>query len=147
MSTATKHCSRCGSTRPVEEFNRDRGRKDGRHPVCRPCIRDYRIERREKDRATMRAYYEGPGRARELMRRYGLTVDDVDRMLEAQAGACAVCGHVPIDDDPILVVDHDHATGHVRGMLCRPCNSGIGHLRDDPELIRAALAYLEGGTT
>jgi hypothetical protein len=40
-------------------------------------------------------------------------------------------------------LDHDHATGVVRGMLCFPCNAAIGHLRDDPQVVRRAAAYLE----
>ena len=56
----------------------------------------------------------------------------------AQGGVCAICREAPA-----VHVDHDHATGEVRGMLCFPCNAAIGHLRDDPRVVRAAAAYLE----
>lgn len=77
-------------------------------------------------------------RRSELRRKYGLTPEDVERMREEQAGACALCGEA----DPRLVVDHNHATGEVRRLLCRQCNSALGMLRDDPQIALAAAAYL-----
>lgn len=64
-------------------------------------------------------------------------------MLDAQGGGCAICGEGP-GDRFHLVVDHDHQTSEVRGLLCTACNVGIGNLRDDPDLLRRALAYLGG---
>lgn len=49
----------------------------------------------------------------------------------------------PERQEILLSVDHDHISGHVRGLLCRNCNSAIGLLRDDPELIRRAANYVE----
>jgi hypothetical protein len=64
----------------------------------------------------------------------------------AQGGGCAICGRTP-DDAPgrwsRLNIDHDHKTGKVRGVLCHGCNSGIGHLQDDPALLRRAAEYVE----
>lgn len=73
--------------------------------------------------------------------RYAMTPAEVEALLAKQGGRCAICGA----DDPGprgFVVDHDHATGRVRGMLCVKCNTGIGLLRDDPALLRRALEYL-----
>lgn len=52
--------------------------------------------------------------------------------------ACAIC-----ERTEQLVGDHDHATGKPRGILCRTCNLALGNMRDKPELLRAAAAYLE----
>lgn len=60
-------------------------------------------------------------------------------MLDGQTG-CAICGQ-PFVKTP--QADHDHATGQVRGLLCGNCNSGLGLLQDNPELLRAAANYLE----
>lgn len=75
---------------------------------------------------------------------YGIDVDDYDAMLVAQAGVCAICQ----TDDPgrghlSFSVDHEHLTNTVRGLLCHYCNVGIGHLGDDPVLLRAAADYIE----
>lgn len=55
-----------------------------------------------------------------------------------QGGKCAICGK----SEPVLCVDHCHKTQYVRGLLCSNCNSGIGFLKDSPELVLKALKYL-----
>lgn len=75
---------------------------------------------------------------------YGITREQYDRLLQEQGGRCAICGtaHVPTDMHPDLVIDHDHSTGKVRGLLCPNCNQGIGHLKDSAETTDRASAYL-----
>ena len=70
---------------------------------------------------------------------YGLSPQDYDAMLAEQGGVCAICKTRP---DKPLFVDHSHATGKVRGLLCRPCNFSLGFMRDDPRLTGAATEYL-----
>jgi hypothetical protein len=70
---------------------------------------------------------------------YGLSPQDYDAMLAEQGGVCAICKTRP---DKPLFVDHSHATGKVRGLLCRPCNFSLGFMRDDPRLTAAATKYL-----
>lgn len=72
-------------------------------------------------------------------RKYGVGNAEVEEMLRGQDGECMIC-MTPIDWR--AAVDHDHETGAVRGMLCHSCNKGLGHFKDDPELIRAAVWYL-----
>jgi len=71
--------------------------------------------------------------------KYGLNVEEYDALVLASGGLCAICSGDMGDD---ICVDHCHDTGAVRGLLCRHCNFGLGHFRDDPERLRAALAYL-----
>jgi hypothetical protein len=72
-------------------------------------------------------------------RRYGLTLQDYRAILERQGNACGIC-KAPAKP---LCVDHCHASGKVRGFLCRGCNLGLGNYHDDPARMRAAAAYLE----
>lgn len=72
---------------------------------------------------------------------YGITLADYDALLARQNGVCFICQTKPRDQT--LAVDHYHPTDFVRGLLCRDCNLGLGNFKDDPRLIRRAIAYLE----
>ena len=63
--------------------------------------------------------------------------DEVLKEIKTSVKQCVICG---VED--VLVVDHDHVTGKVRGMLCNHCNRGLGHFRDDPMLLEFAAQYL-----
>lgn len=77
--------------------------------------------------------------------KYGLTAEGYDRLLLMQDYKCAICEH-PHSEDSMLLVDHiDLSDGkpYVRGLLCRCCNPGLGLFKEDPQLIRKALIYVE----
>jgi hypothetical protein len=74
------------------------------------------------------------------IRMYGISVDDYNRMLEEQNHGCYLCGKT--DKDRALSIDHDHASGKVRGLLCSNHNRALGLLNDDPDLLLAAHTYL-----
>ena len=92
-------------------------------------------EPREEARAARR---RKPQRAAQL----GVTSADYDRMLAAQGGVCAICGSPP--KTRRLHVDHDHATGKVRGLLCHRCNRALPTWIV-PRWLYAAAAYLHSG--
>jgi hypothetical protein len=71
---------------------------------------------------------------------YGLTTDEFEAMLSAQDRRCYICRMR--QGKKHLSVDHDHATGEVRGLLCQPCNRYIGRLKDDPVLGQRLVTYL-----
>jgi hypothetical protein len=77
-------------------------------------------------------------RCRHLQKLYGITQEDYSVLYEAQGGRCQIC-NTPKD---VLNVDHNHATGDVRGLLCHPCNQGIGLLKDSPGVLLKAFTYL-----
>ena len=76
-----------------------------------------------------------------LKRKYGMTVEQYDAMLEAQGGGCFICGRPPREDIS-LHVDHDHSTGRVRGTLCFCCNNALADFKEDPHLLQKAITYL-----
>lgn len=161
-----KRCTKCGTEQPLENFYKAAGTKDGLRGDCKACfkarakarypqVRDQAIARakqwrvdnidrfRENQRKA-RSTPEAKRRARDghLRQKYGLTVDDYDRMLAEQAGGCAICGRAPREDIS-LHVDHDEATGAIRALLCFSCNNLLGDVRDDASLLRAAADYLD----
>lgn len=95
---------------------------------------------RAKDRARYLANPEKWRRA--TLKRYGITVQRYDELLTEQGGGCAVCGVTEQGNGRLLAVDHDHDTGAVRGLLCGPCNAGVGMFQDSPALLAAAITYL-----
>jgi hypothetical protein len=78
----------------------------------------------------------------QLKRKYGLTLEEYDALLEEQAGGCAICGGTNPSGFR-LAVDHNHETGEVRGLLCTNCNFVLGYSHDDPALLRKTIRYLE----
>jgi hypothetical protein len=92
-------------------------------------------------KARKRAY----NKKRHLERKYGMTQADWDAMYIAQGGVCAIC-KVPgrVGKHGKLAVDHCHATGRVRGLLCTPCNISIGILGETPEQWEVVWKYLRG---
>jgi hypothetical protein len=73
---------------------------------------------------------------------YGLDDGDYSRIYHFQNGRCFLCQRAT-GAARRLSVDHDHKTGRVRGLLCRPCNDILGHARDDVEFFRRAVSYLQ----
>ena len=82
-----------------------------------------------------------------LQRNYGISFADYNGLLKKQGGKCAICGGegflMKACHRIKLVVDHDHATGKVRGLLCHNCNRALGLLHDNPVTINNALEYLK----
>lgn len=79
---------------------------------------------------------------------YGLTLEDYDHLMLSQDGKCAICASPDpklITRSPVkyLLVDHDHKTGRIRGLLCDPCNKAIGLMDDCPQTIRRAADYVD----
>ncbi len=82
-----------------------------------------------------------------LLRNFGITLEEFNKILEAQNNLCAICKQPETRQfngrTSSLALDHCHETGKVRGLLCWRCNSGIGKLRDNSELLRNAADYLD----
>lgn len=87
---------------------------------------------------------QGGPRRTELLRKYNLTIQEYDNLLEKAAG-CQICGKSKIDGVK-LVIDHCHDTNELRGVLCRGCNVSLGQLGDTLEAIRMAVLYLENSS-
>ncbi len=91
---------------------------------CKVCLEEVRKQKRDKN---LRQNYRG------------FSSQGYDELFLKQGGVCAVCGN---RQKGHLHVDHDHRTGNVRGLLCSDCNTALGHLHDNPEIIRKLLQYI-----
>jgi hypothetical protein len=108
----------------------------------------------EKARTRCRAYY-GRNRDKEVRRkteaqyvaRFGLTLDQRDALLAAQCGLCLICAASIRFCGPGrgAAVDHCHATGKVRGVLCSTCNRGLGLFKESARVLRRAAVYVSKG--
>ncbi|MGZ4126862.1 MAG: endonuclease VII domain-containing protein [Actinomycetota bacterium] len=129
-SLLTKRCPRCGATKDVAEFPRNRATHDGLATYCKPCHNA--TIRRNKEKL------HGSERQFRLRLRYGIDETDLAWLALQQADVCGICG-----SQTRLHVDHDHRSGKVRGLLCFNCNRGLGYIRDDVQVLRNAVQYLE----
>lgn len=141
----TKVCGRCGTERDADMFTNDKTRRDGKSPTCKPCRRENENAKAREYMRKHRATPEGRRRFRSSQMKsvYGITLDQYEQMLADQNYKCAICGIDKCQSGKGFSIDHDHATGAVRGLLCFHCNSAIGKLGDSPERCRAAADYLE----
>jgi|JI10StandDraft_1071094.scaffolds.fasta_scaffold11408_5 hypothetical protein len=147
ISEDGRECTRCHVFKPWSEFCKNRQSKSGHRPECRPCHTDDTIRHRSDRRAVDPDAWDSRRSDISMKHRHGISPAEYNGMLEAQGGGCAICGspdartkrkgHRP------LVVDHDHKTGAVRGLLCDPCNNGLGRFDDDIERLKKAAHYLE----
>lgn len=79
-----------------------------------------------------------------IKKAHGLDLSDYTDLLIEQDNQCAICGYTDRSDKNFFpLLDHCHQTGKVRGLLCMSCNQGLGKFKDDPELLLAAIAYLQ----
>jgi hypothetical protein len=130
----------CYLTKPLSEFPIARINKDGRYSYCKLCKRAQSKGFDQKNPG-LRASRE---RGYVLKRKYGITQEQFDEILLRQGGRCAICrsSEASKSTDHRFSVDHDHETGQVRGLLCKRCNSALGHFQDNPEIVESALSYL-----
>ncbi len=126
---ADKKCPTCGITKPGSEFSRCSSKRDGLASRCKAC----RIELEKIPRMTTdRSFRAG------LKRRYGMSPEDLQQLLETQQNRCAICS----DELTRPFIDHNHSTGHVRGVVCCRCNSWLAAIEHSAFMAKAA-AYLD----
>lgn len=123
-SEAGLRCQTCQKVKPLDDFGIRRASSNGRQPRCRTCLAAY------------------------LLRwKWGLTPQELDRLFDAQEGRCLLCGgempRPPIRGKSLnrAVIDHDHATGRIRGLLHGGCNMRLEPIEDE-EFRAMAMAYL-----
>ena len=107
--------------------------------------RAYHHRNKAKRNANSRAWHvKNPGGSRkhELMRNFGITPEQYGTQLARQGNKCAICQTDKCPTGRNFAVDHDHATGIIRGLLCSPCNNNLGHFEKARDS-SAVQSYLE----
>jgi hypothetical protein len=126
-----RDCTRCKEFKNWDKFGISKRGKNGRKSQCKSCESEYNKSRRSS----------GSQREYALRRRFNISLEEYEKILESQGRVCALCGK-ECSTGVRLAVDHDHESGHVRGLLCTRCNRfklGKLTLAD----VRMLLAYLE----
>jgi hypothetical protein len=148
-----KTCTKCFEEKEFSNYSPNKQTKDGYHSVCKPCAarisREWQQNNKEKQRETQR---------RRNLKKHGITPEQYDELFKQQDGLCAICGGEPNGTGAVhgvLNIDHDHSCcpGNyscgkcIRGLLCSNCNTALGLLKDNVDLIHRAVNYLETNGT
>jgi len=138
-----KQCNQCKEFKPTLLFrvvikHRTISEDSYRYirPTCRSCENQNNSDRHKRNYRNTEKHKTASYRHR--IKKYGLTVEQFEKMMEDQKGSCAICNR-----ELPLVIDHCHNTGKVRKLLCTPCNIGLGSFGDDIERLRKAIEYLD----
>lgn len=134
-----KTCRKCGEEKSLDCFYKQRNQKDGHNAWCKSCVNGHRQAGRDRNRVEHRRRQvpETVSKIKRL-RRLQLTDEQYEILVQEAEGMCIIC-NTSCDD---LVLDHNHKTGAVRGLLCSFCNTGLGFFRDDPKRLKRAIEYL-----
>jgi hypothetical protein len=127
--SALKQCSKCKQEKQVSEFYWHKA-YGTYHSYCKECAAEYGKSR----------YARNPRKfaVKTVAKTYQVSAAEAEELVDARSkGACAICSRVAT-----LHIDHDHATGKIRSLLCPPCNKALGLLRDSPEIAQKAADYL-----
>lgn len=160
-------CNQCKEWKSFDCYAKNKQCVMGINATCRDCVNEkararyaakdilsrrkqqksnYDKERRGKLRAEGKLKPLDPGTARMQMlrRNYGMTPDDYDAMVAEQSNQCLICSvNGESERNHRLVIDHCHASGKVRGLLCNKCNLLLGHADDTIDRLERAILYLK----
>lgn len=131
MPVRRKVCTKCKRNRELKAFTTNRACKLGKSSICKAC----------QNALYFKPYYEShkeEATDRRFRYLYGITLEEYKRLAAAQNNRCAICM-----TETKLVVDHDHETHKVRGLLCARCNQGLGLFLDNTSSLVNAAAYLD----
>ena len=147
----TKRCTTCNLEKDFSEFNKMKQGKFGLRAVCKTCHKEanknYYVNNKtnvaeknkkwqqdEKNKEAIRFYF--------VKRVYGIDKTEWLNLLGKQDNCCAICKETS-DDLRFFHTDHDHSNGKVRGLLCKNCNTVLGHAKDNIEILEQAIQYLK----
>lgn len=146
--TDQKKCKTCKVMLPASEFSKHPQTRDGLNTSCKPCAskratdwhfdnQEYSLASKREDRKRWSHERRIQNRIRQKCREYGIPFKNYDAFLNLFERKCAMC-----KGTKKLCIDHDHATGEVRGLLCAKCNFRLGAF-EDSSFFELAKQYLK----
>lgn len=139
------YCTKCEQEKDKNEFRIRETLKRGYQSWCKSCENDLNKSNYiPKPKRNREPYDPLKALKRMLKYRYNLTYDEYKDIYNNQKGKCAICGTEKIlGTKKGLLVDHDHNTNKIRGLLCTDCNSGIGKLKENIQILQNSITYLQ----
>lgn len=144
-SQVSKKCTKCKEDKDLSQpQDLKSNKKYGKKSQCKKCTQAYRTAlyfSNEEFRQKTIKYAS----VRNRERKYNISEINYNNLLKNQNNCCAIC-NITLDKSKfglIGQVDHCHNTGKIRGILCSQCNTGIGNLKHDTDIIKSAIKYLE----
>ena len=140
-----KICTVCKVEKPLDDFHRRNTAKDGRQNKCKECnsnqTKNWQAKNWDRVLEGQKRRDSAPdSNHRRRARKYGMSSEELEQFLLAAEGKCTICGRHP---NQWLVVDHDHSSGNVRGVLCEKCKQALGLMEDNIEYLSSAIKYLK----
>lgn len=149
-----KKCSKCKEIKNLTDFYKDRASPNGVKSRCKMCKsadkkEALQIYRQNNPAKIFKKYSNSKERRRtNVCEKYGITLFRYEKMLKEQNNTCAICKEPETMKKKNgtlqnLAIDHCHKTGIVRGLLCSKCNTGIGYFKENRNILKNAITYLE----
>lgn len=148
-----KECKKCHIVMPISQFHKHKNHKDGLNNECKSCVKKYaqghraqinkrgRHRRKENPDITFKAG----------LKRYGIAIEEYNRLFKLQNGLCAICGRPETatyrGKVKRLAVDHNHNTNQNRELLCHKCNIILGDSQENIPVLEACINYLKKWST
>ena len=137
--TKVKVCSKCGIPKTHNDYDKRTASKDGLTARCKQCLRTKALKSRNDNPDLTRS--------KNLKHRFNISIEQYNKMFLQQRGKCAICHKAETAGDKNgnvkwLSIDHNHKTNDIRGLLCNGCNTGIGLLKDNIDVLHSAIKYL-----
>ena len=124
-----KGCTKCHLTKPLTEFSKDSKHSTGLRSSCKDC------DKEGVKGVWLRRVWPSLSREQALIERR--------KLFDLQNGCCAICNRHESEFETALAVDHCHLTNKVRGLLCKDCNFFLGKAKDNIDILKSGIKYLE----
>ena len=126
-------CKDCGKVLPL--------RKTTKYKYCSDCYPAMKTRYEEARRIRLKKNDPFFDKRRDLKKNYGISLEEYTKLFQSQKNRCAICLSNESGGKG-WHVDHDHKTGVIRGILCHFCNLGLGHFKDDQQIMKTSIKYL-----